>query len=393
MKENFDLPIHIDKSKFVKYNSHYLEAQFGTTNLTSFWIADMDLKVMPRLIERLKARAEEGVFCYEYKPSELKKTIANWFNRRHSLIIHDNHLMFTPSVLNSLAALIDEFTSQGSGVIVQPPVFQSFASVISGLDREVVNNPLLFEEGKYTMNFTDLAAKAADPSNKLMILCSPHNPVGRVWLPDELRKVAEICLANDVLLITDEIHCDIIYPGHKFTGMTSIYEGISDLIIMVGSAGKSFGVPGLVDSFIYTPSSTLKNSIQARIMKFHLAKSNAFANTALETVYAEGDQWLDDFVGYMADNVSLIQEFCQDAANKVELIEPEGTYQVWLDFRAYTESEEELLKILADTAKVGLNPGSSYGTGGDKFFRMNIGCPQSEIALALEGIKKALLGL
>ena len=393
MKYDFEQPFQVDTSKFVKFNPGYLTGQFGTVDVTSFWVAEMDFKVMPKLIDRLKERADEGIFCYEYKTADLKQALSGWFERRHGLPIDTSNLMFTPSVLNSLAALIDEFTEPGEGVIIQPPVYQAFASIIKGLDREVVNNPLLLEDGVYTMDFTNLEEMAASPVNTLMVLCSPHNPVGRVWKTGELEQLADICLRHNVLLITDEIHCDVVYPGHQFTGMTSIYEEHSENVIMVGSAGKSFGIPGLVDSFIYTPGPELKETIMARIMKYHLGKSNAFANTTLETVYTEGDNWLDAFTSYMQGNIELVRSFCSENTNKVKLIEPEGTYQVWLDFRAYPQSEEALLKLLCTKAGLGLTKGSSYGEEGDKFFRMNIACPRAEIAQALEGIKKALSGL
>lgn len=390
MKYNFDQPLDIDRSIFVRYNPIYLKSIFKNQQVLPFWVADSDFQVMPELIEALEKTARRGVFAYEYKSPQLKDALVGWFSRRHGLSISPRNLMFTTSVLTSLTAIIDELTDQGDGIIIQPPVYQAFESMINGLDRTIVNNPLALKDGKYYIDYADLEQKASLKTTKMMILCSPHNPVGRVWTLEELKQIAQICVKNQVLMITDEIHADIIYPGHKFVGMTSVYETKSDQIIMVGSAGKSFGIPGLVDSFIYTPNKELKQTIQGRIMKFHLGKSNAFANTAMETVYSKGDDWLDAFTVYLKGNVDFIKDFVNKNLPQLKLIEPEGTYQIWLDFNEFGLDEDVLMKKLGQEAGVGLNNGSSYGEGGNNFCRMNIACPRSIIDLAMHRIKDAL---
>ena len=390
MEYNFDQIETLDRTIFVRYNPVYLKKLFGNQDVLPFWVADSDFQVMPELVNNLRQTAERGVFGYEYKSKGLKSALSDWFDRRYKITIEEKGLMFTTSVLTSLAAIIDELTAEGDGIIIQPPVYQAFDSMITSLDRKIINSPLILEDGKYVMDFSDLEGKAQLDESKMMIICSPHNPVGRVWNEEELQHVANICIVNNILLITDEIHADIIYPGHKFIGMTSIYQPISDNIIMVGSAGKSFGIPGLVDSFIYTPNKEFKRTIQKRIMKFHLGKSNAFANTAMETVYSLGDRWLEAFVNYLQGNIEFIKNFLENELPALKLIEPEGTYQVWLDFNAFNLDEDNLMKKLGTEAGVGLNNGSSYGQGGNNFCRMNIACPRCVIEEALWRMKKAL---
>jgi cystathionine beta-lyase len=389
MEYNFNQTSNLDRSIFVRYNPIYLKKQFGSPDVLPFWVADSDFDIMPELQEALKRTAERGIFAYEYKSKHLKAALAGWFERRYDIAIEQQNLMFTTSVLTSLAAIIDEFSREQDGIIIQPPVYQAFETIITSLDRTIVNNPLLLEDGKYIIDFADLQNKAELQTTKMMILCSPHNPVGRVWKQEELERIANICKASDILLITDEIHADIVYPGNRFIGMTSVYKSISNNIIMVGSAGKSFGIPGLVDSFIYTPDRNLKTAIQKRIMKYHLGKSNAFANTALETVYTLGDHWLDAFVEYLYGNVEFIKNFLAQELPTVKMIKPEGTYQVWLDFNAFNMPEKTLMKKLGEEAGVGLNNGSSYGPGGDKYCRMNIACPRESIEEAMRRIKGA----
>ena len=299
-------------------------------------------------------------------------------------------LLFTSSVLTGLAAAIDELTSEGDGIIIQPPVYNAFKGLIEGVERKVVFNQLKLVDGAYEMDFDDLKKKAAEKKTKAIILCSPHNPIGRVWTRKELEKVAEICVANNVLMLTDEIHCDIVFSKSKFVGMTEIYSGKSDQIIMFGSAGKSFGIPGLVDSFIYTPNEEYKKALQSRIMRFHLGKSNSFGIVAMKTVYKHGHKWLDKKLSYLEKTVLMIDEFLKKHLPEVKLIKPEGTYQVWLDFNEVAKSDEELSELLFKKAKVGIGLGSMYSPNGEGFARMNIASPQPMIMDALKQIEKAV---
>lgn len=380
----------IDRSTFVRYNENYLTSLFGTSDITPFWVADSDFIVMPELSKALKKTAKRGLYPYELKTPKIKQPLINWYKKRHNVEIKLDGLLFITSVNTGLAAAIDELTNKGDGIIIQPPVYQAFKGIIRGIGRKIINNRLKLKNGSYEIDFDDLEKKAKDKKTTAMILCSPHNPVGRVWKLEELEKIAKICIDNNVLMLTDEIHADIILGDNNFLGMTEVYKGKSDNIIMFGSAGKSFGIPGLVDSFIYSPNSEMKKALQDRIMRFHLGKSNAFGNAALKTVYKYGYKWLDKKIDYLDSTVKMIEVFLKKHLPEVGLVKPEGTYQIWLDFNSITKNDGELRELLYKKAKLGITLGTDYGIGGKGFARMNIASPQPMIMAALKRLEKAV---
>jgi len=390
MSLNFDAYPDIDRSNFVRYNPVFLKSIFGRTDILPFWVADTDFEVMPALQEALAKRAESGMFAYETKSPALKQSLATWYETRYNIQINARRLLFMPSVNASIAAIIDEFTKPGDGVIIQPPVYQAFKNIIDGLGRETINNQLVLENNQYQIDFDDLRDKAQLSSTKIMLLCSPHNPVGRVWSEKELTEIAQICAENNLIMITDEIHGDIVYKPHQYNGMTNVYKQFGNNIILVSSAGKSFGMPGLVDSFIFTPNNDYYKIIKQRIERFHLDKSNGFANVAWQVVYENGGEWLDQLTSYLHENVKLITSFLENEVSEVKLPNPEGTYQIWLDFRKLNLSNEDLAKFLSQDAGIALNQGFTYGPGGDGFARMNIASPKSMITEAMEKLKHAV---
>jgi len=389
MNYNFDDYPVTDRNNFVRYNAIFLKTIFGSSDVLPFWVADTDFQVIPALSEALKARAESGLFGYETKSPALKKSLSLWYESNYDIRIHPKKLLFMPSVNSSIAAIIDEFTIPGEGVIIQPPVYQVFKSIIDSLEREVINNPLVFQDNYFEIDFDDLKRKAQSPSAKILLLCSPHNPVGRVWREDELKKMVQICSENDLLLIADEIHGDIVYSPNKYIGMLNVCKEFSNNIIMVSSAGKSFGMPGLIDSFISTPDNQYYDRLKNRIERFHLDKSNAFANTAWQVVYEQGHEWLDQFTTYLKGNVDYIAGYLEDNLTEVKLPMPEGTYQIWLDFRELGLNNNELAKFLVKEGGIALNRGHTYGPGGDGFMRMNIASPRNMIVQAMEQLKNA----
>ena len=380
----------LNRTGFVRYNPGYLQNLFGHTHINPFWVADSDFMVMPELQKALKKMAKRGVYPYELKTPAIKQPLINWFKKRHKVTLTMEHLLFTTSVNTGLAAAIDELTQPGEGIIIQPPVYQAFKGIIEGVNRKVINNSLQLKNDTYHIDFNDLEKKAAVSTTTAMILCNPHNPVGRVWKKDELEQIATICQKHQVLMLTDEIHADIIYPGHQFTGMTEVYKGQSDQILMFGSAGKTFGIPGLVDSFIYTPNTELKKAMQARIMRFHLGKSNAFGNIALKTAYTHGYKWLDKKINYLAASVQAINKFLTNELPQVKMIHPEGTYQVWLDVSALAKNNKALKELLFTKARLGVNLGLEYGKEGKGFVRMNIASPRPLLLQALQQLKEAV---
>jgi cystathionine beta-lyase len=390
MDSQFDNYLDIDRSNFVRYNPVFLKSIFGRTDILPFWVADTDFEVMPVLQEALSKRANSGIFAYETKSPALKQSLATWYETRYNIKVNSRRLLFMPSVNASIAAIIDEFTSPGDGVIIQPPVYQVFKIIIDGLGRETINNQLILEDNQYQIDFDDLKAKAQLSASKIMLLCSPHNPVGRVWSENELLEIARICTENNLLLITDEIHGDVVYKPNKYIGMASVYKQFGSNVIMVSSAGKSFGMPGLIDSFIFTPNNDYYKLLKLRVERFHLDKSNGFTNTAWQVVYENGGEWLDQMTAYLRENISFIASYLENEIPAIKLPIPEGTYQIWLDFRKLNHSNEELAKFLSQDSGLALNQGFTYGPGGDGFARMNIASPKSMIVDAMDRLKTAV---
>lgn len=383
MTYDFDKFPAIDRSNFVRYNQKFQKLVFGADNLLPFWVADTDFEVFPALSQALTERAALGYFPYETKSPQLKDELSNWYLRRYAIKINPRRLLFTPSVNTSIATIIDEFSRRGDGIIIQPPVYQAFAGIINGLERTIINNPLKIEEQRYKIDFEDLEKKAARKEAKIFLLCSPHNPVGRVWSAEELKKIAEICESNNVLMLTDEIHGDIIYPPNEYYGMLNVYEELSTNIIMVSSAGKSFGIPGLIDSFISTPNTEYYKLLRTRIENFHFDKSNGFANTAWEIIYKDGEKYLEQMLQYLKNNIDFLDDFISSNIPGVSFIPPEGTYQIWLNFNKLGLDNSELKNLLVQKAGLAMNEGHTYGPGGDGFMRMNIASPRKILEEAM----------
>ena len=363
---------------------------FESEDVLPMWIAETEFKACPELLEALKKRADEGYFCYEDKPKGVSQSLVGWFERRHGLKMNPGYLQYTISVLAGLAALLEEFSSENDGIIIQPPVYQAFTMILNGINRRIEHKPLKLENGRYSFDLDDLEQRLKDDLNSILLLCSPHNPVARVWTREELSQIAQLCEKHGVLIVSDEIHCDTILGDNQFISMTEVCRGLTDNLITIGSAGKSFGIPSLSDAFIYTENENLRQKIGERLFRYHINKNNAFSNTAMETVYSLGDKWVDSFTTHVQNNVDLIREYLTSNNLDLKLIEPEGTYQVWLDAREHQHNDDQLHRVLVEKGKIGLARGSGYGPGGEKFFRMNIGCPQSTLSEAMDGIKRAL---
>jgi len=304
---NFDQPLQIDHTGESKYNSDTLKAIYGNEVL-SFWMAETDFPCPPNISKALKQMTEKGSYTYQYKTESLKNSICAWFKMRHGLKMEVPNLLFTSGVMTGIAAAIDVFSNIGDGIIIQPPVYHEFKSTIVDAKREVVKNSLIENESGYKIDFEDLEKKAADGKNRILLLCSPHNPVGRVWSKDEMLNIVEICKKTDTLLLSDEIHADIILNGNTFFGAIE-FTDVYDRIIMFGSPGKTFGIPGISDAFVYTNNEELYEKMNTHIHRHHLLKINAFSNVATEAGYAKDSAWLDEMLQYVQGN-RFYKGFC-----------------------------------------------------------------------------------
>lgn len=352
-------------------------------------VADMDFIVPPPVRKALQQRLEHGIFGYESMPDELLPALVAWYAKRHSWSIDEHHILRAPNVLNALAMAANLFTDKGDGIIVQAPVFFDFFEILRENGRSPVLNPLQLIDGRYVMDFDDLAQKASHPRTKMIFLCNPHNPVGRVWSREELRRLGDICAAYNVLVVTDEIHGDIVFPGHKFTPFAALGSPYADNSITCLSPAKSFNIASCCSAFTIISNNTRRKAFQAENSRLTVNKNNAFASVAMTAAYRDGEAWLDAVLAYLEKNVELSSGWLREFSN-VHLIEPEGTFLLWLDFRPLGLAPDDLTAFLRDKAKWAVTRGEVFGDSGAGFARLNIACPRARLDSALNDLSKAL---
>jgi len=363
-------------------------ALFGSDDVLPFWVADMDFPAPPAVNQALAARVQHGVFGYPSPHSYAYDAVTDWLDKRHNWKTSPDWMVSTPGVVTAITLAVQTFTKPGDKVIIQPPVYPPFFSSVQKQDRIVLENPLVYENGNYHMDFDDLAEKAREA--KMLILCSPHNPVGRVWSRAELTRLVNICLENDVLLLADEIHGDLVYPGHQHIPLASLETGSEDKIITLAAPSKTFNTAGLYTSFAIIPNANLRNQFSQIIQLLGINKSNVFGITALEAAYRHGAPWLDELLVYLEGNAQYLTEFIATNIPAITVDKPQGTYLAWLDCRNLKLSQQELVQFFAQKAKVGLNDGITFGHQGTGFMRLNFGCPRPLLAEGLNRIALAV---
>lgn len=383
---NFDEYIDRNEYPTMKWSSSFLSEHFGNEEAIPMSVADMDLKVPSAVIEQLQKRVEHGVYGYESKPESYFNALVAWYQNRYGWKIDQQHIEPCPSILSAISILINQHSSEGEGVILQPPVFFEFRMVIRDSNRKIVKNPLKLLDGHYQMDFDDLEIKASDPSTKILILCNPHNPVGRVWTATELEQVAEICKRHDVFVIADEIHGDFAFSPHRYTPYLSVSEEVAQNGVACISPAKTFNISGMVDAMAVIPNEKFRQKFHDFAHRYQINKVNVFASVAMETAYRDGDEWLDSLLVYIQGNVDFIREHLQKNDIGVSLVEPEGTFLVWLDFRGLGLDTRKLGKFLAQEAQIALAPGYWFGREGAGFARMTIGCPRETVRRALNNL-------
>ena len=370
-----------------KWNPTDLKQHFGSDDLLPFWIADMDLPAPPSVVNTLVTRAEHGLYGYEYRPDSFYDALIGWYQRRHQWTMERSHIESCPGVLSALAILINQHTDEGDGIILQPPVFFEFRLIVRKNGRKIVKNPLRLVDGQYQMDFVDLEEKAADPRNKLLILCNPHNPVGRVWRREELEQVAAICHKHNVLVVSDEIHGDIVYQPHRYLPYATVSETAVNHSFTLLSPAKTFNLAGMVDGLVVIPNDDYRQQYAHFADRYQINRTNVFTSAAVEAAYREGEGWLEALLTYLGQNVAAMQAHLQPP---VKLIEPEGTYLVWLDFRELGLEPQELSQFLAQKAGLALNFGYWFGGEGAGFARMNIATPRPLLVRALTQLNHAV---
>ncbi len=390
MPVSFDEEINRREVPALKHHPRVLGR--GYEELFAAGVADMDFRAPPPVLDAMQRRLDHGVFGYETVPDGLMPALTQWLHSRYDWQVDESHILRAPNVLDSLAIAASLFTEEGDGVIVQPPVFFDFYDIVRENKRRLITNPLILEDGRYRMDFDDLEQKASDPRAKMIFLCNPHNPVGRVWTSEELTTLGDICARHDVLVVSDEIHGDITLFGNRYTPFAALGPAYAANCISCLSPAKSFNLAACCSSFTLIADEARRKAFQIENSRLTVNKNNAFASVAMEAAYRDGGPWLDDVLAYLEQNVELARDCLHDVAG-VELIEPEGTFLLWLDFRRLNLPPDELTAFLRERARWAVTRGHAFGVEGSGFARVNIACPRARLDAALKQLKEACIAL
>lgn len=366
---------------------------FDVRGALPMWVADMDFLCPPEVVEAVTRQAAHGIYGYTSVEAvnAYKKATAGWLRRRHGYETSEDQMLFTPGVLVSMNACIQAFTDPGDGVIIQPPVYYPFANGIRNNGREVRCNSLIEKDGYYEIDFEQLESLAREPRTKLMILSSPHNPVGRVWKREELLRMADICQRNGVLIFSDEIHSDLIMKGYRHTPVGMLGEQYQKTFISAYSTSKAFNTAGLGAALTVIPDETLRNRAQKQMIANSVSFGNVFGPVAAAAAYEHGDQYLEDVLAYIEANIDYAKEYIEAHIPGVRLRNPEGTYLVWIDFRGTGLNGEEIYSRILERAKIAVDLGKWFGPEGEGFARFNFACPRTTVAEAMRRLENAFV--
>lgn len=385
MKYNFDEIIS-------RKGSHSYKWDYNTNeNILPMWIADMDFRAAPPVIDALTKRVQHGVFGYTKVPTQYFDAIVNWFGRRHQFEIKKEWITVAAGVVPAISAALKTLTNPGDQVIIQTPVYNRFLSVIPNAQCKILTNDLIYRDGRYSIDFDDLEIKAAHPLTKVFLLCNPHNPSGRVFTKEELIRMGEICLKHGVTVVSDEIHCDVIHPGHKHIAFASINQAFLENTVTCISPSKSFNLAGLQAANIVTANLDLKNKIDTALKLSELYELNAFAVEGLIAAYNESEEWLDALNEYLFENYNYLKNFFEKNMPQFKVLPLEGTYLVWIDITASGMTSAEVTQRLLKKENLWITHGTLYGDSGEGFVRVNIGCPKKLLIEGLDKMKKVLL--
>jgi cystathionine beta-lyase len=377
---NFDLIP--DRSGTASIKHDLTEKYFGKQGLLPFWVADMDFETPDFVREAVMKRAMHPVYGYTFRDDRFYDAILGWMKRRHGWTIEKEWIVFTPGVVPALNIAVLANTSPGEGVIVQPPVYFPFFSAVTDHDRTLIQNKLQHNSTRWSMDFGQLREQAATAA--MLMLCNPHNPVGRCWKEFELDELGCICTANNLIVISDEIHSDLVLPGHRHTVFASLSDAMAQRTITLHAPSKTFNLAGLSTAFAIIPSQTLRANFEAWIAKLHIGLGNIFGFEALIAAFNQGDAWLDSLLAYVDANIRFATRFLNERIPRLRVYRTEATYMMWLDFSPYGLSNEQLHSILVEKAGIALSRGADFGPGGEGCMRLNVACPRSMLQQGLE---------
>lgn len=383
---NFDKKIQRQNTNCVKYDN--LNVFFGTEDVLPLWVADMDFEVPSCISKAIKERAEHKIYGYSFRSDKCINAAISWIKKKHQWTVNKEWVTSSPGVVTALSISVMSLTEPGDKIIIQSPVYPPFYGVVNDNNRTLLNNKLIFKDGRYTMDFENLEYLARQGA-KMIILCNPHNPIGRVWTKDELIKLGEICKIHDILILSDEIHCDLVFKDFKHIPIASLSEDLASRTICCMAASKTFNIAGLASSIIIIPNKDLRDKFNQQLEALHLNLGNLFGHTAMEAAYLYGEEWLKQLMDYIEKNADFVKEFLGKNLPQVKYIKTEATYLLWLDFSAFDMNDKDLQTFMVNKAKLALNPGINFGEGGEKFLRMNIACPRATLQEGLDRLLKA----
>ena len=363
-------------------------------DIIPMWVADMDFKTAPCIIDALKRRVEHGIFGYTFVPDSYYDAIINWFKRRHQWHIEREDILYTSGVVPAIACTLKATTMPGEKVLVQTPVYNCFFSAIKNSGCEVSENPLRREGDSYVIDFDDFERRCSDEKTTVFLLCNPHNPAGRVWRKDELRRMNDICLKHHVKVIADEIHCELVMPGHTFQPFAAVDEACRDNCVVLNSPSKAFNIAGLQIANIVCHDAEWRRRINRAININEVCDVNPFGVIALQAAYNDGGEWLDALNQYIHENYLAFKDFFRERLPRLEVCRLEGTYLAWINLSRIPITADEAARRLLGNAKVMLNSGTMYGReAGNSYLRINLACPRSTLMEGLKRIESELVGM
>jgi len=377
-----------DRKNTFSFKWDYLKETFQTDDVLPMWVADMDFQAPPAVNQAIKDRAKHGFYGYTVINEPIRASVVDWVKHRHDWKISQEMLSFSPGVIMSLHIALQTFTEKHDKILVQTPIYNPFFNIIENGEREIVRNSLVYKNGKYEIDFEDFENKLKQ-GVKAFIFCSPHNPVGRVWKKEELEKIAELCLAYDVLILSDEIHADLVFKNERHIPIATLSEEVAEQTITLMSPTKTFNLAGLQASYIITQNEEKRAEINKQLGLNGFNMLNTIGVIALKAAYNHSEQWLDDLLVLLEDHKHYVKETLESETN-LKVIDSEGTYLLWIDCSDLELSAKELQQFMLTEAKVGMNPGAAYGTEGEQFMRMNIACPKP---LLEEGVQRIITAI
>lgn len=388
MSYNFDEIVERRNTNCVKYDA--MKDFLGADNdVIPLWVADTDFKTPDFILDALRQRLDHEILGYTFRSEDYYRSIQDWMSRRHNWQVSREWIGFSPGVVAGITVAIEALTNVGDKIIIQPPVYFPFFDSVRDTDRILVENPLKLQIGRYQFDFDDLEKKI-DDQTKMIIISNPHNPGGMVWTKDELKQLAEICIQNNIIIISDEIHQDLTFSGHRFTPMASISSQIAQNTITCTAASKTFNIAGLTNSVVIIPNSKMRALYEQKLNVPHLGMGNIMGAIALQAAYNKGDLWVDEMMAYVEGNYNFMENFFKQHIPQIVPMKPEGTFLAWLNCKALNMDDQKLHQFMLKKAKVGLNDGPRFGTQGSGYLRINLGCPREVLHKALKQIKSAL---